>query len=157
MYGAVHEEGGTARRARIPHIAVCGKTGTSENPHGKDHAVFIAFAPMDDPQIAISVFIENHGFGGTWAAPLGSLLIEKYLTDTITRPELERMLDDALKPVVAKPKPVERPQTDEPPVIPMPQLMPQLGTSPLGMPSVGTPVPNVPQPQPSSPTPISEP
>lgn len=158
MYGAVHEEGGTARRARIPHIAVCGKTGTSENPHGKDHSVFIAFAPMDDPQIAISIFIENHGFGGTWAAPLGSLLIEKYLTDTITRPELERMLDDALKPVaVAKPKPAERPQTREPLMAPLPQMMPQTGASPLGMPSVAPPMPSVPQPQPSSPSPTSEP
>ena len=100
MYGAVHDDGGTARRARIPNIAVCGKTGTSQNPHGKDHAVFIAFAPMDDPKIAISVFIENSGFGGTWAAPLAGLLIEQYLTDTVTRPEMERMLEEAVKPAV---------------------------------------------------------
>lgn len=161
MYGAVHEENGTARRARIPGIAVCGKTGTSENPHGKDHSVFIAFAPMDDPQIAISVFIENHGFGGTWAAPLGSLLIEKYLTDTITRPELERMLDDALKPVAANPKPAaaERPKRDSS-LMPMPQLRPQLGTPTLRTPSLGTTPLGAPQPaapQQPAPAPKQEP
>lgn len=89
MYGAVHEAGGTARRAKISDIVLCGKTGTSQNPHGKDHAVFIGFAPMENPQIAISVFIENSGFGGTWAAPIASLLVEKYLHDTVTRPDLE--------------------------------------------------------------------
>ncbi|MDE7072407.1 MAG: penicillin-binding protein 2, partial [Bacteroidales bacterium] len=67
MYGAVHLPGGTARRAYIDTIPVCGKTGTSQNPHGKDHAVFIGFAPQDNPRIAISVFLENSGFGGTWA------------------------------------------------------------------------------------------
>ncbi len=95
MYGAVHEAGGTAGRARIQNIAVCGKTGTSQNPHGKDHAVFIAFAPMDNPKIAISVFIENAGFGGTWSAPIASLLIEKYLTRKVERIDLERQMKDA--------------------------------------------------------------
>ena len=80
MYGAVHLPNGTARRAKIDSVEVCGKTGTSQNPHGKDHAVFIGFAPKDNPKIAISVFLENSGFGGTWAAPTASLLIEKYLT-----------------------------------------------------------------------------
>jgi penicillin-binding protein 2 len=94
MRRVVQEEGGTARGARIPGINVCGKTGTAENPHGKDHAVFIAYAPMEDPRIAIAVYVENSGFGGTWAAPIASLLMEEYLTDTITRPEIEqRMLD----------------------------------------------------------------
>lgn len=89
MYAAVHLPNGTARRAKIDSIAVCGKTGTSENPHGKDHSVFIGFAPKDKPQIAISVFLENSGFGGTWAAPLASLLIEKYLTGKVSRKWLE--------------------------------------------------------------------
>ncbi|MBL7964795.1 MAG: penicillin-binding protein 2 [Flavobacteriales bacterium] len=93
MRRVVEEPGGTARQARVKDITICGKTGTAENPHGKDHAVFVAFAPMEDPQIAIAVYVENSGFGGTWAAPIASLLIEKYLRDTITRPELmERML-----------------------------------------------------------------
>ena len=94
MYEAVHKPKGTARRAEIDSIAVCGKTGTSENPHGEDHAVFIGFAPMDAPKIAVSVFLENSGFGGTWAAPLGSLLIEKYLTGKVERIGLERQVRD---------------------------------------------------------------
>ncbi|MEG1910754.1 MAG: penicillin-binding transpeptidase domain-containing protein, partial [Bacteroidales bacterium] len=95
MYGAVHEPGGTARRARLDSIIVCGKTGTSQNPHGKDHAVFIAFAPKDKPKIAISVFIENSGFGGTWSAPIAGLLIEYYLTRQRPRPELEKQMMEA--------------------------------------------------------------
>lgn len=84
MYGVVYEAGGTARRARIhDSIIVCGKTGTAQNPHGEDHSVFIAFAPKDNPQIAIAVYVENAGGGGRWAAPIASLMIEKYLTDSI--------------------------------------------------------------------------
>ena len=88
---------------------MCGKTGTAENPHGQDHAVFIAFAPMEDPKIAIAVYVENSGFGGTWAAPIASLLMEQYLTDTITRPDVvERMVNadliEAEKSYVRKPK-----------------------------------------------------
>ncbi len=94
MRRVVNEAGGTARAARIPGITVCGKTGTAQNPHGKDHAVFVAFAPMEDPKIAIAVYVENSGFGGTWAAPIASLCMEQYLTDTITRPDvMQRMLD----------------------------------------------------------------
>ncbi len=70
---------GTARVAQIEGITVCGKTGTAQNPHGKDHSIFIAFAPKDHPKIAISVYVENAGFGATYAAPIASLLIEKYL------------------------------------------------------------------------------
>tara|TARA_B100000902_G_scaffold392028_1_gene443730 strand:- start:670 stop:1137 length:468 start_codon:yes stop_codon:yes gene_type:complete len=80
MEWVVSKPGGTAQRARIDGIKVCGKTGTAENPHGKDHSVFIAFAPKNDPQIAVAVYVENSGFGGTWAAPIASLMIEKYLT-----------------------------------------------------------------------------
>lgn len=110
MRRVTEEEGGTARSARIPGITVCGKTGTAQNPHGKDHAVFVCFAPMNDPKIAMAVYVENSGFGGTWAAPIASLLMEQYLTDTITRPEVEkRMLEADLiateknyKPFVSK-------------------------------------------------------
>ncbi len=94
MRRVVEEPGGTARGARIPGITICGKTGTAENPHGQDHAVFICFAPMEDPKIAMAVYVENSGFGGTWAAPIASLLVEQYLTDTITRPDvMKRMLE----------------------------------------------------------------
>ena len=94
MRRVVEEPGGTARSARIPGITICGKTGTAENPHGQDHAVFVCFAPMENPKVATAVYVENSGFGGTWAAPIASLLIEQYLTDTITRPDLmQRMLE----------------------------------------------------------------
>jgi penicillin-binding protein 2 len=74
---------GTSWIARIPNIAVCGKTGTAQNPHGKDHSVFIAFAPKDNPKIAISVYVEHGEWGASYAAPIASLMIEKYLTDSI--------------------------------------------------------------------------
>lgn len=77
---------GTARVAYVPGLDICGKTGTSQNPHGKDHSVFFGFAPKNNPKIAVAVFVENAGWGGDWAAPISSLLIEKYLTGKI-RPE----------------------------------------------------------------------
>jgi len=76
---------GTARLAQIDSVAVCGKTGTAQNPHGENHSVFIAFAPKDNPQIAIAVFVENSGYGGTWAAPIASLMIEEYLKGEISK------------------------------------------------------------------------
>jgi penicillin-binding protein 2 len=76
--------GKTAGIAALKDIIVCGKTGTAQNPHGKEHSVFIAFAPKDDPKIAIMVFVENAGFGATYAAPIASLMIEKYLRGEIT-------------------------------------------------------------------------
>ena len=81
--------GGTAWRAKMTDIIVCGKTGTAQNPHGEDHSIFIAFAPKEDPQIAVSVYVENGGFGNIWAAPIASLMIEQYLSDSISRPALE--------------------------------------------------------------------
>ena len=81
--------GSTAWRARMADIIVCGKTGTAENPHGEDHSIFIAFAPKEKPEIAVSVYVENGGFGNIWAAPIASLVIEKYLKDTISRSYLE--------------------------------------------------------------------
>jgi penicillin-binding protein 2 len=87
MYMAAHEDGGTVEYyGNVPGLEICGKTGTAQNPHGKDHSVFLGFAPRNDPKIAIYVYVENAGFGSTTAVPIGSLLIEKYLTDTITRP-----------------------------------------------------------------------
>ena len=94
MYKVI--EAGTGRGVRFsPDIEVCGKTGTAQNPHGKDHSIFIAFAPKDDPKIAIAVYVENVGFGSTWAAPITSLMIEQYLTDTITRPRIETRMIEA--------------------------------------------------------------
>ena len=75
--------GGTCRLANLPGIEVCGKTGTAQNPHGKDHSAFIGFAPYNDPKIAICVYVENAGFGATYGVPIGSLMIEKYLNDSI--------------------------------------------------------------------------
>lgn len=93
MYRAVNSpSGGTAAVAAIKGFDVCGKTGTVQNPHGKDHSVFMSFAPRENPQIAIAVYIENAGFGATFAAPIGRLMVERYLTDTITRPWLERRI-----------------------------------------------------------------
>ena len=93
MYKVI--ESGTGRGVRFNDIEICGKTGTAQNPHGKDHSIFIAFAPKDDPKIAIAVYVENVGFGSTWAAPITSLMIEEYLTDTITRPWVERRMLEA--------------------------------------------------------------
>ena len=79
---------GTARIAQVPGISVCGKTGTSQNPHGDDHSVFFAFAPKDNPKIAIAVYVENAGWGASYAAPIAGLMIEKLLNDTIATERL---------------------------------------------------------------------
>ena len=80
----VLQPGGTAWRAAPKDIVVCGKTGTVQNAGGKeDHAVFICFAPKDNPKIAVAVYTENAGFGGTWSAPVATLMIEQYLNDSI--------------------------------------------------------------------------
>ena len=80
---------GTAKNARVKNIEICGKTGTAENPHGEDHSIFIAFAPKNNPQIAIAVYVENGGWGSTWAAPIASLMIEQYLTGQVNNTETE--------------------------------------------------------------------
>jgi len=83
---------GTARYYKMDSIQQCGKTGTVENPHGKDHSMFIAFAPLENPKIAIAVIVENSGYGSTWAAPIASLLIEKYLTGQVKRKFYEKKM-----------------------------------------------------------------
>ncbi|HOW10809.1 MAG TPA: penicillin-binding protein 2 [Bacteroidales bacterium] len=93
MEEAVNGGGGaTASVAALKDITVCGKTGTAQNPHGKDHSVFIAFAPKNDPKIAIAVFVENAGFGATYAAPVASLMIEKYLKGEVSNKALEQRM-----------------------------------------------------------------
>lgn len=87
MSRAVNIPGGTGYRVRVPDVEMCGKTGTAQNPHGENHAVFFAFAPRENPKIAIAVFVENAGYGGTWAGPIVNMLVEKYLKDTISLPQ----------------------------------------------------------------------
>ena len=96
MRRVVYVDGGTGKEARLKDITVCGKTGTVENKPKKDHAVFLAFAPMNNPKISIVVFIENAGFGGTWAAPIAGLMIEKYLKGFITDTVKEKRMLDAV-------------------------------------------------------------
>ena len=99
MYMAVNgggSAGGTAFAARIPGLDVCGKTGTAQNPHGKDNSVFICFAPKDDPKIAVAAYVENAGFGATWALPVASLMLEKYLTGEIS-PERQYLEDRLIR------------------------------------------------------------
>lgn len=110
MSDVVNSPSGTAYYSKIPGIEMCGKTGTVQNPHGKDHSVFFAFAPRVNPKIAIAVVVENAGHGSTWSAPIASLMVEKYLRDTITRPQyyLERLYtanllpSSATKPTIKK-------------------------------------------------------
>ena len=102
MYRAVNSgfgSGGTASIAAVEGLEICGKTGTAQNPHGSDHSVFICFAPKDNPKIAVAAYIENGGFGATYAAPIASLLTEMYLNKEISKerkPLEERMMESNL-------------------------------------------------------------
>jgi len=93
LYQAV--AAGTGAFSVIPGIPMAGKTGTVQNPHGENHSVFIAFAPLDNPKIAISVIVENAGYGSLWAAPIASLMVEKYLNRQINRPAFEKRILEA--------------------------------------------------------------
>lgn len=94
MYRCVNVPGGTGSAARVQGIKVAGKTGTAENPHGKDHAWFIGYAPVDSPQIAICVLVENIGFGGAFAAPIAGLCIEKYIYRDLIRNKPQHIADE---------------------------------------------------------------
>jgi penicillin-binding protein 2 len=90
MYKAVNSgfgSGATASIAAVDGLEICGKTGTAQNPHGDDHSVFICFAPKDNPKIAVVAYVENGGYGASYAAPIASLLTEKYLTGKISGDE----------------------------------------------------------------------
>ncbi|MGE9616441.1 MAG: penicillin-binding protein 2 [Solitalea-like symbiont of Acarus siro] len=101
-------DSGTSWRARIPGIEVCGKTGTVQTPHGENHSVFIAFAPKNNPKIAVAVIVENAGYGSTWASPIAGLLIEKYLTNNISKlDEYERVKDAIILPKGTKKQDIE--------------------------------------------------
>lgn len=100
MYRAVNSgygSGGTASVAAVKGLEICGKTGTAQNPRGDDNSVFICFAPKDNPKIAVAAYVENGGFGAAWAAPIASLLAEKYLNGEISdsRKPLEQKMIDA--------------------------------------------------------------
>ena len=98
-------ESGTAAASRIKGISICGKTGTAQNPHGRDHSLFVGFAPKDNPKIAIGIMVENGGWGSDWGAPIATLMIEKYLNDSISRPQLEkRMIDGVITPKIYQEK-----------------------------------------------------
>ena len=84
--------GGTATAGHVDGLDICGKTGTAQNPHGADNSVFICFAPKDNPKIAVVGYVEGAGWGGSYACPIASLLVEKYLTGHISRPELEERM-----------------------------------------------------------------
>ncbi len=98
MQTVIESVQGTGAKARVPGITVCGKTGTVQDGERQTHSVFMAFAPRDNPQIALSVYVENAGSGGDWAAPIASLIIEKYLTGEVTQPAKEQLILNATYP-----------------------------------------------------------
>ena len=83
---------GTGRHHAIDSLHMAGKTGTVQNPHGRDHAIFIGFAPIEDPQIAVAVVVENAGFGATWACPIATMMMEQYLTGEVKRKDLRKRI-----------------------------------------------------------------
>jgi len=96
MRRVVYEAGGTGKEAKIENFTVCGKTGTVQNgKNKKNHSVFIAFAPIDNPKIALAVFVENAGAGGAWAAPIAGLMMDKYLNKKVTNKEKENSIKNA--------------------------------------------------------------
>lgn len=108
MYRAVNSgygSGGTASVAAVPGLEICGKTGTAQNPRGDDNSVFICFAPRENPKIAVAAYVENGGFGAAWAAPIASLLVERYLNGEISdarKPLEQRVLSGDLMHKVKK-------------------------------------------------------
>jgi penicillin-binding protein 2 len=95
MYRAYNASHGTARNYKMDTIVMCGKTGTVQNPHGKNHSLFIAFAPRDNPKIVIAVVVENAGFGSTYATPIATLMIAKYLLREFEQPPYEEKMINA--------------------------------------------------------------
>ncbi len=94
MTDVFESERGTARASRIPDIILAGKTGTAQNAHGQDHSIFVAFGPVDNPKIAIAVFVENGYWGSRWAAPIATLMIEQYLKGNVSRKKLEERIEN---------------------------------------------------------------
>lgn len=131
---------GTARIAQVPGVSVCGKTGTSQNPHGDDHSVFFAFAPKDNPRIAIAVYVENAGWGASYAAPIAGLMIEKMLNDTIATDRIpieERMINADLTSKILANRAQEKIQAKLPK--PKPDSLPDPEKIPTEVPDAITP------------------
>lgn len=132
MQDAVNADYGTARSSAIPGILLCGKTGTVQNPHGKNHSVFIGFAPRDNPKIAIAVIVENAGYGSSYAAPIASYMTEQYLTGKLSGERSARaewMKKQVILPEMPKPKVVVPPlKPDTTKILPTPQPVNQLTT-----------------------------
>lgn len=134
---------GTARIAQVPGVSVCGKTGTSQNPHGDDHSVFFAFAPKDNPRIAIAVYVENAGWGASYAAPIAGLMIEKLLNDTIATARIpieERMINADLTSKILANRAQEKIQAKLPK--PKPDSLPDPEKIPTEVPDAITPADN---------------
>ncbi|RYZ15655.1 MAG: penicillin-binding protein 2, partial [Sphingobacteriales bacterium] len=118
MEDAVNKSWGTAIESRIPGILMAGKTGTVQNSRGKNHSVFIGFAPRDNPKIAIAVIVENAGYGGQYAAPIASYLTELYLKDSVSISrraamdwiKYKNLLPELKAKVPVKPKPTDTPK-----------------------------------------------
>ena len=87
---------GTGRHYAIDSLNMAGKTGTAQNSHGRDHAIFIGFAPVDNPKIAVAVVVENAGFGATWAAPIASMMMEQFITGEVKRKDLRTRIGQAV-------------------------------------------------------------
>ncbi len=105
-------QSGTAAALKIDGIDFCAKTGTAENPHGKDHSVFVAFAPKNNPKIAIAVLVENAGFGAAWAGPIASLMMEKYLKGKVKRIDLEKRMVEGNLIDKAKTVPIKKKKSE---------------------------------------------
>jgi penicillin-binding protein 2 len=105
MYAVCNIPGGTATNVRVDSVAVCGKTGTAQNPHGKDHSWFICYAPAEHPTIAMCVMVENAGFGATRAAPIARTILEAYF-----HPERYRDSTTTSTLATTSPQPNHRPQ-----------------------------------------------
>ncbi|SMD13168.1 penicillin-binding protein 2 [Pedobacter nyackensis] len=113
MQDAVNAPWGTAIQSRIDGIVMCGKTGTVQNPRGKNHSVFIGFAPRDNPKIAIAVIVENAGYGSTYAAPIASYIAEQYLKGEVSKYKLAQvawMKSQVILPEPPKPKVKPKPK-----------------------------------------------
>ena len=98
MQEVVESAEGTGIQAQVPGITVCGKTGTVQDGDRETHSVFMAFAPKDNPRIALSVYVENAGSGGDWAAPIASLMMEQFLNGSVTQKEKEQRILRATYP-----------------------------------------------------------
>lgn len=143
MQDAVNAPWGTAIASRIPDVLMCGKTGTVQNPHGKNHSVFIGFAPRDNPKIAIAVIVENAGYGSTYAAPMASFMAEKYIKGSVTGnrvKQMEWLKEQVVLPDLPKPRVRVQPKVKDSVPAPADNTLPELKRE-LPAPPVKTTIP----------------